>query len=163
MTNQTPKIAKGITQDMLVSVYKPIGTGENSEVFAGTIADLSSALNPSGTFEPVFSDELNCTPSALRVLYSKSGIVVTASYYISVSFDPSFTSGSFSVSIPVSSSFENPRDAFGVTTPITDLYSELVSSIISANTDENKLNFEIEIATAGGSISIVTNIQYFVL
>lgn len=50
-TSQTPKIAKGITQDMLVSVYKPIGTGENSEVFAGTIADLKEALGiePAGS------------------------------------------------------------------------------------------------------------------
>ncbi len=43
-TSQTPKITKGITSDMLVSVYKPIGTGENSEVFAGTIADLKEVL-----------------------------------------------------------------------------------------------------------------------
>lgn len=48
-TELTPKILKGITPDMLVSIYKPLGTGETSQVFAGTIESLKEALGVSSS------------------------------------------------------------------------------------------------------------------
>lgn len=81
-TDQTPKIAKGITQDMLVSVYKPIGTGENSEVFAGTIADLKEALGIESSYlsyTALLTQTGTDDPTA-TVLKNNTGLTWTPSY-----------------------------------------------------------------------------------
>jgi len=47
-TEQTGKVIGSMTDDMLVRVYKPIGTGENSLVYSATLKALKDALNQAG-------------------------------------------------------------------------------------------------------------------
>lgn len=155
-TSQTPKIAKGITQDMLVSVYKPIGTGENSEVFAGTIADLSAALNPGGLFNPVASD-VTGSVTITGGFYSKAGKVVTMSFQ----FDGEAAAGTadivFDFTLPVAAAFTNGRQLFGSNSSNTDL----VSMIFQSNGDKG--NIQIETKDVDQTVqSITVTIQYLI-
>ena len=131
-------------------------TNTSSQIEVGDI--LSSA-----DYTPTVSAETNCTATVLRALYSRVGNVVTISYYFNIQLDAGLSGGSFNVSIPVASNFSNARDAFGVITPITDPYSELIIAITNADTVNNKITIDVEIATAGGPITIVSNIQYLVI
>jgi hypothetical protein len=115
------------------------------------------------TSSVVFSNEADCTGSCLRALYSRVNNIVTCTYYLGISLDPTFAVGTFNVSLPVATNFTNARDAFGVVTPITDPYSELVSVITNADTSLNELSFQIELLTAGGTLTFVANIQYIIL
>ena len=116
----------------------------------------------SGEFTPTISGENDCTASCLRAIYSRVGNIVTMSLYISISIDPTFTTGSFNISPPVGSDFANARDAFGVITPITDLYSDLISAIVNADTASNQISILIERPTSG-TLTFVANIQYIIL
>jgi hypothetical protein len=118
---------------------------------------------PSGSFTPTVSNESDCTATVLRSLYSRVGNVVTISYYFNIQLDVGLSAGSFNVSLPVASNFSNARDAFGVITPITDPYSDLILAITNADTVNNEINITVEIATAGAPITIVSNIQYLVI
>ena len=131
-------------------------TNTSKQIAVGDI--LSSA-----DYTPTVSAETDCTATVLRSLYSRVGNVVTISYYFTIQLDVGLSTGSFNVSIPVASNFSNARDAFGVITPITDLYSDLVSAVTSADTAANQISIEVEIATAGNAITIVSNIQYLVI
>jgi hypothetical protein len=131
-------------------------TNTSSQIEVGDI--LSS-----GDFSPTISAEADCNASVLRALYSRVGNVVTVSYYFSITLDPTFATGVFNVSLPVASNFSNVRDAFGVITPITDFYSELVSAVTNADIATNDINITIELLTAGGNITFVNNIQYLVI
>lgn len=118
----------------------------------------------SGTFTPVPSGENDCTVSIVGdAIYSRVGNVVTISYYLSVQMDTGITTGSFNISMPVSSDFATGRDAFGVLTPITDNFLLLTNYIISADTTFDQITFEVTIATAGASITFAANIQYLVI
>jgi hypothetical protein len=131
-------------------------TNTSSQIEVGDI--LSS-----GDFSPTISAEADCNASVLRALYSRVGNVVTVTYYFNIQLDPTFTTGTFNVSLPVATNFTNARDAFGVITPITDPYSELVSAITAADTVNNELNITIEVLTASGTLTFVANIQYIIL
>jgi hypothetical protein len=117
----------------------------------------------SGNFSPTISNEVDCNATVLRALYNRVGDIVTASYYLSITLDVGNTTGSFNLSLPVTSNFTNARDAFGVITPITNDYSELVSAITSADTVNNELSITIDILATGGIITFVSNIQYIIL
>jgi hypothetical protein len=117
----------------------------------------------SGNFTPVISGENDCTASCLRAIYSRVGNIVTCSYYMSITLDPTFTQGSYNISPPVGSDFTNARDAFGVIGTITDPYADLVSSSIGADTASNQITHEIEILSAGSTLTYVVNMQYIVL
>lgn len=117
----------------------------------------------SGEFTPVISGENDCTATCLRAIYSRVNDIVTCSYYMSITLDPTFTIGSYNISPPVASTFTNARDAFGVIGTITDPYADLVSSEISADTASNQITHVIEIATAGGTLTYVVNMQYIIL
>lgn len=117
----------------------------------------------SGNFTPTVSGENDCTASVLRALYSRVGNIVTCSYYLDIALDPTFTTGSFNISPPVATDFANARDAFGVITPITDPYSNLVSAVTNADTSFDQISFTIELSAAGGSLTFVANIQYIIL
>ena len=97
----------------------------------------------SGNFTPTVSGENDCTVSVLRALYSRVNNIVTCSYYLDLALDPTFTIGSFNISPPVATDFANPRDAFGVITPITDPYSKLVSAVINADTAFDQISITI--------------------
>jgi hypothetical protein len=115
------------------------------------------------TSSVVISNEVDCTATCLRALFSRVNNIVTCTFYLDIALDPTITTGTFNVSLPVATDFTNARDAFGVITPITDPYSELVSAITAADTVNNELVFNIEILTAGAGITFVANIQYIIL
>jgi hypothetical protein len=115
------------------------------------------------TSSVVISNETDCTASCLRALFSRVNNIVTCTYYLDFGLDPTFTIGTFNVSLPVATNFTNARDAFGVVTPITDPYSELVSVITNADTSLNELSFQIELLTASGSSTFVAILQYIIL
>ena len=117
----------------------------------------------SGNFTPTVSGENDCTATCLRALYSRVNNVVTCSYYMSITLDPTFTVGSYNISPPVASTFTNARDAFGVIGTITDPNSELISGIVEADTSFYQIKHTIEIATAGGTLTYVVNMQYLVI
>jgi hypothetical protein len=85
------------------------------------------------------------------------------SIYFDVVLDVGFTTGSFNISPPVGSDFVNARDAFGVITPITNPFSELISTIVAADTASNQISIVVEVSVAGASITVVANIQYIIL
>ena len=115
------------------------------------------------TSSVVISNEADCTGNCLRALYSRVNNIVTCSYYLNISLDPTFTVGTFNVSLPVATNFSNARDAFGVIAPITDAYSELVSATTEADTANDELTITIELLTAADNITFVANIQYIIL
>lgn len=117
----------------------------------------------SGTFTPTISNELNCAVTCLRALYSRVDNVVTCSYYIDFDLDPTFTLGNFNISLPVASDFTNERNAFGVITPITNAYTELIRNYISADSILNQITFQIELSAADAQLTFVANIQYIIL
>lgn len=117
----------------------------------------------SGEFTPVISGANDCTPTCLRALYSRVNNIVTCSYYMSIALDPTFSVGSYNISPPVASTFTNARDAFGVIGTITDPNSELISGIVEADTSFYQIKHTIEIATAGGTLTYVVNMQYLVI
>ena len=116
----------------------------------------------SGEFTPVISNKVNCDASCFRALYSRVNNIATCTYYLSIALDPGNEGGSFTLSLPVNTNFSNPRDAFGVITPITDPYSRLVSAITSADTSVDEIFIEIELSGAGESMAFVSNLQYII-
>lgn len=117
----------------------------------------------SGNFTPTISGANDCLPTCLRALYSRVNNIVTCSYYMTITLDPTFTVGSYNISPPVASTFTNPRDAFGVIGTITDPYSALVSSEISADVAFGQITHVIEILSAGSTLTYVVNMQYIIL
>ena len=117
----------------------------------------------SGNYTPTISGANDCTPSVLRALYSRVDNIVTMSIYLSVDLDPTFTTGSFNISPPVGSTFTSPRDAFGVITPITNPFTELISTIVAADTASNQISIVVELSVPDDSITVVANIQYIIL
>jgi hypothetical protein len=115
------------------------------------------------TSSVVISNEADCTATCNRALFSRVNNIVTCTYYLVISLDPTFTAGAFNVSLPVATNFTNARDAFGVVTPITDPYSELVIAITEADTVNNELGVTIEVLTAAATLTFVANIQYIIL
>ena len=129
------------------------------------VQDIYSGLPQfeSGNFTPTISGENDCTASCLRALYSRVNNIVTCSYYMSITLDPTFTTGSYNISPPVASVFTNARDAFGVIGTITDPYADLVSSSIGADVAFGQITHEIEILSAGSTLTYVVNMQYIIL
>ena len=153
-----------------------LGTADATDVFyiVDTSANQSKKIEvqniydglpqfASGEFTPVISGENDCTATCFRALYSRVNNIVTCSYYMGIALDPAQTTGSFNISPPVGSDFLLARDAFGVITPITDPYTELVSAVVSADTASNQITHVIELLTPGGTLTYVVNMQYLVL
>ena len=117
----------------------------------------------SGSYTPTISGPNNCTATVLRAIYSRVDNIVTMSLYLDIDLDPTYTTGSFNISPPVGSDFLNARDAFGVITPITNPFSELIYTVISADTASNQISIEVEVSVPDNSITVVANIQYIIL
>lgn len=117
----------------------------------------------SGNYTPTISGANDCTPSVLRALYSRVDNIVTMSVYFDIDLDSAQTTGSFNISPPVGSTFANARDAFGVITPITNDYSELINAFVSADTGSNQISIGVTISVPDNSITVVANIQYIIL
>jgi hypothetical protein len=152
----------------------PPGSGIAS-VQAGTdiSVDNTDPLNPivnstvvysSGSFTPVISNEVACTVTGLRGVYSQVNNVVTMSLYLDVLLDTVTSGGIFNVDLPVASTFANPRDLFGIASVITNPVTTLSQYVISADTSNNKCYIEVSGDGVTTSISaFVANIQYLVL
>ena len=80
-TQQTGKVIGAMSADMLVTVLKPIGTGENSEVFSATILALKNLLGiaPYKSFVALLTQTGTSAP-VINVLENNTGITFTASY-----------------------------------------------------------------------------------
>jgi hypothetical protein len=115
------------------------------------------------TSSATISGPNDCTVTVLRALYSRVNNIVTCTYYLDIALDLGFTTGSFNIAPPVASNFTNARDAFGVLTPITNPYANLVSAIIEADLGFDQIKFTIDLATAGDTLTFVANIQYIIL
>jgi hypothetical protein len=153
-----------------------LGTADANDILyiVDTTADQSKKIEvqdiysgmpqfSSGSYTPTISGANDCTPTVLRALYSRVNNIVTCSYYMSITLDPTFTVGSYNISPPVASTFTNARDAFGVITPITDPYTELISAIVAADTAFGQITHVIEILSAGSTLTYVVNMQYIIL
>jgi hypothetical protein len=137
---------------------------DNGDVYVCTdpTEDAAVWVLQSGEFTPTISSETDCTANSFRALYSRVGKIVTCSYYLDVTMDAGITLGTFNLSLPVNTTFVNPRDAFGVITPITDPYANLVSAITSADITTDQINITIQLASQGGSLAFVCNLQYII-
>lgn len=120
----------------------------------------------SGNFTPTTSNEVDCSVSVLRGLYSRVGNIVTMSVYFSVTLDALVVGGSFNLSLPVASTFTNGRDLFGVMNVMTNQISTILDNyIIAADTVNNDAIITVgcPISTPGITMDVlVANIQYIV-
>jgi hypothetical protein len=117
----------------------------------------------SGNYTPTISGANDCTATVLRAIYSRVDNIVTMSIYFDVDLDAGFAVGSFNISPPVGSTFTSPRDAFGVITPITNPFSELISTIVAADTASNQISIVVEVSVPDAAITVVANIQYIII
>jgi len=118
----------------------------------------------SGSFTPVISNEVDCTVTVLRGIYSRVDNVVTMSLYLSILLDTAGVTGTFNVDLPVASTFSNGRDLFGVASIITNEVTRLGQYVIQADTGNN--NCFIQAAGDGvntGVTDFVATIQYLVI
>jgi hypothetical protein len=161
-----------------VTDLTPLGTADPTDIMyiVDTTANQSKKIEVQNLFSGLpdigggdftssatISGENDCTVTCLRALYSRVNNIVTCTYYLSITLDVGITVGSFNIAPPVASNFTNARDAFGVLTPITDPYANLVSAVINADTAFDQISFTIELATSGDTLTAVANIQYIIL
>ena len=78
-TEQTGKVIGAMSNDMLIKVLKPTGTGENSEVFSATILALKNAILGYAVFEAVLTQEDTDAPT-FEIRENTTGITWTAAY-----------------------------------------------------------------------------------
>jgi len=155
-----PPLSSAASDDIMYIVDTSTNTSKQIEV--QNIYDGMPQFE-SGNYTPTISGENECTASVLRALYSRVNNIVTMSIYLDVDLDPTFTTGSFNISPPVGSTFTNARDAFGVITPITNPFTELISTIVAADTASNQISIGVEVSVADAQITLVANIQYIIL
>jgi hypothetical protein len=147
----------------LIQVTKTNGfyQGQNALVTGDSL--LQGLGLESGTFTPVISNEVDCTVTVLRGIYSRVDNVVTMSIYLSIGLDTAGDIGTFNVDLPVASTFANGRDLFGVASIMTNPVTNLGQYVINADTANNKCY--IEVSSDGVSTAVtdfVANIQYLV-
>jgi len=159
-----------------VTDLAPLGTADANDIMyiVDTTANQSKKIEvqniydglpqfSSGNFTPTISGENDCTATVLRALYSRVDNVVTMSLYLDIDLDAAVDTGSFNISPPVGSTFTNARDAFGVITPITNNYSELISAFVSADTGSSQISIGVTLSALDAQITVVANIQYIIL
>jgi hypothetical protein len=118
----------------------------------------------SGTFTPTFTDEVDCTVTALRGIYSRVNDVVTMSLYLSIALDNAGGTGTFNVALPVASTFANARDCYGTANIMTGGIDNMTNYIISADTVNSKCRIEVSGNTGISNVNdFVATIQYLVL
>ena len=118
----------------------------------------------SGTFTPAISDEVDCSVTALRGIYSRVNDVVTMTLYLNIALDNTAGVGTFNVALPVASTFATARDCYGTATLMTSPIDNMTYYIISADTVNGKCQIEVEGNTGIGTVTdFVATIQYLVL
>jgi hypothetical protein len=156
------KVFPNLTQFDFVNIVRRRNETASPEEGLASVNLLGGA---SGDFTSsvVISNKFQCDAECIRALYSRVNNIVTCSYYLGIGLDATFTTGGFNISLPVPTNFSNARDAFGVITPITDPYSQLVSAVTGADTSSNEIGFTIELDTQGATLTFVANVQYIIL
>jgi len=157
-----PALGTAAADDILYIVDTTANQSKQIEVqnLFGGLPDIGGG---DFTSSATISGENDCTASCLRALYNRVNNIVTCSYYLDITLDVGITTGSFNIAPPVASNFTNARDAFGVITPITNPYANLVSAVINADTTFDQISFTIELATSGDTLTFVANIQYIII
>jgi hypothetical protein len=118
----------------------------------------------SGSFTPTISDEVDCTVTPLRGIYSRVNDVVTMTIYLNIALDNPAGVGQFNVALPVASTFATARDCYGTANLMTNLIDSMTYYIISADTATNKCAVEVEGNTGITDVSVfVATIQYLVI
>ena len=119
----------------------------------------------SGSFTPSFTDEVDCTVTALRGIYSRVNDVVTMTLYLNIALDNPAGIGTFNVALPVASTFATARDCYGTATIMTSIiFDTMTYYIISADTVNNKCAVEVEGNTGITNVTdFIATIQYLVL
>ena len=143
-TEQTGNIIGAMSGDMLVKVLKPIGTGESSEVFTATLGAFRTLIGgESGQWNPTaIGTSGNPTVDVIAGNYSRVGGVVTCSLFLRVILAPeNFVS--FRLSLPVQSSFEQEKNAFGIISSNGGSSTELVNWNIKASVGNDDIEIEV--------------------
>lgn len=156
-TEKTPKILKSITPEMLVNVYKPIGTGETSQVFSGTLSALAEALGINLVSDPVWTPIIsditdNATIDNVAGLYSRSGNAVTGMFTFEVQMDAASNSTSFDFTLPVDTVFANRSQLLCT----SNIVSNLVEIVGDAIVGQSKGNLSITSANNGDNLLELT-------
>jgi hypothetical protein len=160
-----------------VTDLTPLATAANDDIFY--IVDTSSNTSKqievqdiysgmpqfaSGSFTPTITDEVDCTVTPLRGIYSRVNDVVTMTLYLSIALDNPAGVGTFNVALPVASTFATARDCYGTATIMTNSIDTFTYYIISADTVNNKCAVEVEGNTGITDVStFISTIQYLVL
>ena len=161
-----------------VTDLTPLATAANDDIFY--IVDTSSNTSKqievqniydgmpqfaSGSFTPTTSDEVDCTVTALRGIYSRVNDVVTMTLYLNISLDNPAGIGKFNVALPVASTFATARDCYGTANIMTSIIVDTMTYyIISADTVNNKCAIEVEGNTGITSVNdFIATIQYLVI
>jgi hypothetical protein len=160
VTDLTP-LATAANDDIMYIVDTSSNTSKQIEV-----QDIYSGMPQfaSGSFTPTFTDEVDCTVTALRGIYSRVNDVVTMSLYLNIALDNPAGIGTFNVALPVASTFATARDCYGTATLMTGAIVNMTYYIISADTVNNKCAIEVEGNTGISSVTdFIATIQYLVL
>jgi hypothetical protein len=157
-------ITSAATADLLYIVdvsnttQSPQGTSSQIEV---------GNMFSSGTYTPTISGEVNgivVTPNSASFI--KVGGIVNVSTQIGIQMDTGETTGTFELSIPVSSDFASQKNLFGLMqwSNGSGLQAEIVTLDISAETTNNTCIVVIETLTATALMNYCTlTFQYEVI
>jgi hypothetical protein len=155
-------LATAANDDIMYIVDTSSNTSKQIEV-----QDIYSGMPQfaSGSFTPTISDEVDCTVTPLRGIYSRVNDVVTMTLYLNIVLDNAAGVGQFNVALPVASTFATARDCYGTATIMTSINVDTMTYyIISADTVNNKCAVEVEGNTGVTSVNdFIATIQYLVL
>jgi hypothetical protein len=160
VTDLTP-LATAANDDIMYIVDTSSNTSKQIEV-----QDIYSGMPQfaSGSFTPTISDEVDCTVTPLRGIYSRVNDVVTMTLYLSITLDNAAGVGTFNVALPVASTFATARDCYGTANLMTNAIDNMTYYIISADTVNGKCQIEVEGNTGITDVSVfISTIQYLVL
>jgi hypothetical protein len=132
-----------------------------------TINNISSSNVSSGTWIPTVTNVLtNPTVNVLGGNYSRVDNVVTCSLFLDVTMDALETQASFTLTLPISSDFQQEKNAFGIlsyngeTVPL----SELVAWGIFADTTTKEVAINMSSLTPGNNFQYTyLMFQYVIL
>jgi len=160
VTDLTP-LATAANDDIMYIVDTSSNTSKQIEV--QNIYDGMPQF-ASGSFTPVISDEVDCTVTVLKGIYSRVNDVVTMTLYLNIALDITAGVGTFNVALPVASTFATARDCYGTATIMTSPIDTMTYYIISADTVNNKCAIEVQADTGISTVTdFVATIQYLVI
>jgi hypothetical protein len=140
--------------DVSDTSQSPQGTSKQIEV---------GNMFSSGTYTPTASGFVNgivAVPQAATFL--KVGNIVNCNIQVEIQLDVDENTGSFELSLPVASDFTNSKQLFGMMQ--YNLFSEIVSVVIGAETTNNTCLVDIEVASDNITMTLtVLTFQYEIL